>query len=108
MVKLDKNKWNQTYICNNCEFSFEKVSMSQWQKCPKCKEEATSTSKITFNGLHEGLGSSLTPSQKRKLKWSRHEKFWREDIKSRRILPSGDIAIVKDGKIKEVRKKGET
>jgi hypothetical protein len=48
----------------------------------------------------------LTAQEARKLKWYKNEKVWHEDIKSRKVLPNGDVAIVdQKGRIKEVRPK---
>lgn len=52
-----------------------------------------------FIKMNEHRGARITSSQK----------AWDEDIKSRRVLPNGDVAIVDHkGNVKEVRPKGQS
>ena len=46
----------------------------------------------------------LTEKEARKLRWYKNEKVWLEDIKSRKVLPDGRIAITDHkGNIREIR-----
>ena len=96
-----RSNWWGKFICPECNHSFYRDWMSHIGDCPKCGTEA-------FREGHEPKEpiklKPMTEMEQKKLSWYRDENKWHDDIKSRRALPNGDVAIVDHkGKIKEVR-----
>jgi len=96
-----KSNWWGKFNCINCNHSCHRDWMSNWGHCPKCGGDM-------YREGHEPKETRklkpMTEMEQKKLGWYKDERKWHDDIRSRRALPNGDVAIVDhSGKVKEVR-----
>lgn len=68
--------------------------------CEKCQHKGESYKQSVAHRR------PMTEWEKKKLGWYKNEKSWLEDIRGRKILPNGDVAVyTPEGKLKEIRPK---
>ena len=94
------------FICLICQKHFSKRVDSAYQPCPDCGGDSWWEGSWKHSGgdKKDVRRTPLTKWQEKKLSWYRDERKWHEDIKSRKVMSDGKVAIVDHrGRIKEVR-----